>query len=349
MIKRVLILALCLSLLTACNSSSSSEKAGSSTDSNRSSSILADENMWKDIKYCTIAGASIPVPNGYAADSNSSNDSRYYTGPNDSRIHIMTEAFKVEMNEETAQKRLDEIKDSKESYGTTWSYTDKKSSIISICEKSAILISYHAKAESNENKQEWDESILLFNSNDTTVRISLQGDMLNEGNFKRFCELIETPGVKNAQDISFDDVNYIEIDELMVPVPKSFKVNSERDFLGENASIHYFSLAKLYDISKYGMEQEVEEIKKGYNEPDIHMYQDNDVHSSKLDFIGGKMAYYISYTAKIKGSADDAEPTVVERIDIYLNTSKQGVTITLSGDMTKDSNFKAFCEKIKYK
>lgn len=352
MIKKIVILALCLCLLTACSDSSSTANTSSASNSSEvSSTAPADDKLWNDSTQVTFSGAKITIPNGYVSDDNSVTDSKSYKGPNDSRIFIMTTAFKMEMNEASAKKELEDCKDrdGDSLSDTKWTYTNKEANMLTICDSPAIRLSYHVKAEGSSNSQEWDESVLYFNSNENTIRISLQGDLLNEGNFKKFCDLIELPGVKNAKDISFDDVNYVEVDDLMIPVPKGFEVKSENSFNGENASIYYFSTSELYDLSEYGMNKEVDKLKEGYNEPDAGMFQDNEVHSSKLDFIGGKMAYYISYTAKIKDSADDKDPTVVEHIDIYINSSKQGVNIMLSGDMTKESNFKAFCEKVKYK
>lgn len=348
MTKKILILIFSLCLLTSCaDSSGSASSSTASSSSEASSAAPVDAKLWDGSSQISFSGAKITIPNGYTAEESSSTISKSFKGTNGS-IYIITEAFYKEMNEDTAKSKLDEVKDS-DTGGTKWTYTDKKSSLITISDNPAIFISYHTKAERTNDSQEWDNYVVYFNSNGNTVRVSLQGELLDEGNFKKFCELIELPGVKNAEDISFDDVNYVEVDDLMIPIPKSFEVKSERDFDGENCNIHYYSSVGLYELTESEMSKEVEELKKGYNEPEMNMYQDNDVHSYKLDFIGGKMAYYISYTAKMKKSADDTDPTVIERTTIYLNSSKQGVYITLSGDMTKESNFKAFCDNIKYK
>lgn len=352
MMKKIVIFALCLCLLTACSDSSSTSDSSAADNTSNTVEISeapVNDSLWEDVRFWTISGAYIPIPNGYNADDTSIDGIRSYKGPNDSSLFISKKVSKVDITEDFAKKELDELKSGDDSWGTTFDYSNKASKIISIDDKPAAMISYHAKASNKDNVQEWNKLELFVNGDDATIEISLSGDLIGSGNFKKFCDLIELPGVKNAKDISFDDVNYVEVDDLMIPIPKSFEVKSERDFDGENCNIHYYSTSELYDLSEYGMNKEVDKLKEGYNEPDAGMFQDNEVHSSKLDFIDGKMAYYISYTAKIKDSADDKDPTVVEHIDIYINSSKQGVNIMLSGDMTKESNFKAFCEKVKYK
>lgn len=353
MIKKIVLFSLCISLLAAAACADSSSGLTSST-AESSSAVLkieapVDENLWNDVQYQIVDGAYIPVPNGFTSEDASSSDVRLFSGPNNSGMLVSKNTTQEELTDDFAKKELEKLVDGDTEFGIKNEYSKKSSNLITVSDKPAVMLSYHLKATHEGNVRESDNIVLFVNGDNCTIELTLSGDLVGSGNFDKLCSLIELPGVKNAKDISFDDVNYVEVDDLMIPIPKSFKVDNEHDFSSDNANIHYFTFSNPLEISNSEMEKEVNELKQGVNEPAYDMYQDHDVHSYKLDFIGGKMAYYIFYTAKIKSSADDTNPTVVERCDIYLNSSSQGVHITLSGDMTKDSNFKAFCDKVKFK
>lgn len=95
MMKKIVIFALCLCLLTACSGSSSTAGESSNTESSTTSDTAtttenttistttsakpADDELWKDTFFFDLSGISIPIPNGYTADNDATMTKRTYT------------------------------------------------------------------------------------------------------------------------------------------------------------------------------------------------------------------------------------------------------------------------------
>lgn len=102
MMKKIVIIALCLCLLTACSGSSSTAGESSNTESSTTSDTAtttenttistttsfaekttaakpADVELWKDTFFFNLSEISIPIPNGYTADNDSTMTKRTYT------------------------------------------------------------------------------------------------------------------------------------------------------------------------------------------------------------------------------------------------------------------------------
>lgn len=229
MFKKIIILAMCLSLLAATACADSSSKADGSSASNSSSAVNipdapADDRLWNDPKYVSLrCGVYIPVPNGFTAVGEPTSIGYIYTDNVDSAMAVTEQLDLETLDENFIKSKVDWLSNAGQTSSSelSWKCDVYNSEIIDINGQTAVMI-YFKETDNigKENEQTSDRIDLYINGNEKTVEISLSGKLAGSGNFEKFCSLLEIPGAaQSATEISFDDVNYVEVDDLMIPIP----------------------------------------------------------------------------------------------------------------------------------
>lgn len=179
MMKKIVIFALCLCLLTACSDSSGTSKSSTTSNSSEASSSSEvsstsdDKSLWKDIKYETIDGLSFPIPNGYEIAEGSGAENKNFIKLDHGKIAIKKLDSIYEINHDMLERELNKI---------NYSVNNPVKELYSCNHIGFGILSFSAK--------DGNEARIFVNGSTSAFMIKLIGKFSYE-DYKQFCELVK--------------------------------------------------------------------------------------------------------------------------------------------------------------